>query len=68
MDHRMRGGIGASWHAIEANIPVEGDRSHGGSGWGANPPPEDDLAWQAVYRHADWLGLDFCRVELEQRM
>ncbi|HEX8984823.1 MAG TPA: hypothetical protein VF767_05315, partial [Bryobacteraceae bacterium] len=25
-------------------------------------------AWQSVYRHADWLGLDWCRVELEQRM
>lgn len=66
--HRMGGGIGASWHAIEASIPVEGDRSHGGSGWGANPPPGDDAAWQEVYRHADWLGLDFCRVEVEQRM
>jgi hypothetical protein len=39
----MRGGIGASWHAIEEPIPysdkphpVFGNKSHGGSGWGAD--------------------------------
>jgi hypothetical protein len=47
---------------------VEGDRSHGGSAWGANPPAEDTHAWRQIWRHADWLGLDFVRVELEQRM
>jgi len=62
--HTMRGGIGASWHAIEEPIPD----SHGGSVWGANPPADDEDAWQQIYRHADWLGLDWCRVELEQRM
>lgn len=66
--HTMRGGFGASWHAIEQPIPVEGDRSHGGSAWGGNPPAEDARAWRQIYRHADWLGLDFVRVELEQRM
>jgi hypothetical protein len=66
--HTMRGGFGASWHAIEQPIPVEGDRSHGGSAWGANPPAEDTRAWRQIWRHADWLGLDFVRVELEQRM
>jgi hypothetical protein len=66
--HTMRGGFGASWHAIEQPIPVEGDRSHGGSAWGANPPAEDTQAWRQIYHHADWLGLDFVRVELEQRM
>jgi len=66
--HTMRGGFGASWHAIEQPIPVEGDRSHGGSAWGANPPAEDNRAWHQIYRHADWLGLDFVRVEFEQRM
>src|ERR1019366_5571522 len=50
----MRGGIGASWHAIEEPIPV----GHGGSGWGAYPVAEDDRAWQQIYRHAAWLGLD----------
>jgi hypothetical protein len=66
--HKMRGGFGASWHAIEQPIPVEGDRSHGGSAWGANPPAEDTRAWRQIWRHADWLGLDFVRVELEERM
>lgn len=64
----MAGGIGASWHAIEDSIPMVGQSSHGGSAWGANPSPDDDLAWHQVFRHAGWLGLDFCRVELEQRM
>ncbi|HEY5913263.1 MAG TPA: hypothetical protein VJA21_21940 [Verrucomicrobiae bacterium] len=66
--HTMRGGFGASWHAIEQPIAVEGDRSHGGSAWGANPPADDKRRWRQIYRQADWLGLDFVRVELEQRM
>jgi len=60
----MRGGIGASWHAIEAPIPGH----EGGSGWGAYPPAEDEAAWQSLYHHADWLGLDWNRVEFEQRI
>lgn len=66
----MRGGIGASWHAIES--PIWGRDADGdpwaGSAWGASPPPDDDRSWQTLYKHADWLGLDWCRVELEQRM
>lgn len=65
---RMASGIGASWHAIETPMPVEGDRSHGGSAWGGNPPAEDERAWASLARHAQWLGMDFCRVEVEQRM
>ena len=71
----MRGGIGASWHALEEPIlysdsphPVFGNKSHGGSGWGAYPPAEDAAAWQQIDRHARWLGLDWNRVELEQRI
>ena len=60
----MRGGIGASWHAIEQPIPI----GHGGSGRGAYPPAEDEHAWQQIYRHASWLGLDWNRVEIEQRI
>ncbi len=66
----MEGGIGASWHAIET--PMRGDRptggALGGSAWGANPPAEDETAWRALHRHANWLGLDWSRVEVEQRM
>jgi hypothetical protein len=71
----MRGGIGASWHAIEEPIPVSDkphppfpNKSHGGSGWGAYPPAEDDAAWQQIDRHARWLGFDWNRVEMEQRI
>ena len=60
----MRGGIGASWHAMETPIPI----GHGGSGWGAYPPAEDERAWQQIYKHAGWLGLDWNRVEVEQRI
>ena len=72
--HTMRGGIGASWHAIEAEIPtgvkhpVFAGPAHGGSAWGGNPPAEDNARWTQIERHADWLGLDFIRVEVEQRM
>ena len=70
----MRGGIGASWHAMETPIPY-GIRpptntysSDAGSGWGGYPPAEDERAWQQIYRHAEWLGLDWNRVEVEQRI
>ena len=70
----LRGGIGASWHAIEAEIPtgvnhpVVAGPAHGGSAWGGNPPAEDHARWRQIEHHADWLGLDFIRVEIEQRM
>ena len=36
---------------------------------GAGTPAADDVAaWRQIYHHAQWLGLDFCRVELEQRI
>ena len=62
--HRMKGGIGASWHAIEE--PCQGYNA--GSAWGANPRLDDDEGWESLYGYADWLGLNFCRIELEQRM
>lgn len=58
----MRGGLGASWHAMEAEIPynvkhpIFTSYSHGGSGWGAYPPAEDERAWQQIYCHASWLA------------
>jgi hypothetical protein len=70
----LRGGIGASWHAIEAEIPTGvkhpmfAGPAHGGSAWGGNPPAEDNARWRQIEHHADWLGLDFIRVEIEQRM
>lgn len=59
----LRGGIGASWHAISAG-PRDGGA---GSAWGGHPPAADEARWQEIYRHADWLGLNFVRVELEQK-
>ena len=64
-----------SWHAMEQEIPYSdkpdplfGNKSHGGSGWGAYPPAEDEAAWRQIGRHARWLGLDWNRVEIEQRI
>ena len=53
---QMTGGIGASWHSM----PTEA--------WGGNPPLENTKFWAQIEGHARWLGLDFIRVELEQRM
>lgn len=67
----MLGGIGASWHAIDMELPSHkptSDDSWSGSAWGGNPDPDDSAAWQRLYAHADWLGLDWVRVELQQRM
>jgi hypothetical protein len=68
--HKMRGGIGASFHIIATELPgrKEGGDSWSGSGWGGNPNPGDDRHWQELFKHAEWLGLDWCRVELEQRI
>src|SRR5271166_3161943 len=66
----MRGGIGASFHAIDATLPgmTPSGGSWSGSAWGGNPGPDDDRRWEELFKHADWLGMDWCRVELEQRM
>ncbi len=40
----LRGGIGASWHAIS-----EGVRDGGaGSAWGGNPPASDSARWEEI--------------------
>ena len=68
--HTMRGGIGASFHVIATELPgrkQNGD-SWSGSAWGANPKPDDERHWQQLLKHAEWLGMDWCRVELEQRI
>lgn len=67
----MRGGIGASFHAISATLPGRnpaGGGSWSGSAWGGNPDAGDDRHWEELFQHADWLGMDWCRVELEQRI
>ncbi|MGH9617878.1 MAG: cellulase family glycosylhydrolase, partial [Acidobacteriaceae bacterium] len=66
----MRGGIGASFHAVSADLPglkPAGD-SWSGSESGGNPDADDDKHWDELFKHAEWLGMDWCRVELEQRM
>ena len=62
-ERTMAGGFGASWHAIRADVP--GARS---SAWGANPPLDNVAAWRQIEDHAAWLGLDWLRVQIDQRM
>lgn len=74
--HTMRGGMGASWHAISKELPLNNERykypvrgaSPRGSAYGGNPPVSDISAWRQIQNHASWLGLNFVRVELSQRM
>ena len=61
-------GVGASIHVIEDSITVTSDRSFGGSAWGGNPCLNDADSWEKVFWHAQWLGLDWVRLELDQRM
>jgi hypothetical protein len=72
----MRAGMGASWHAIENIYPLHNEKykypvreeNPLGSAWGGNPPVSHVHAWQQIKDHASWLGLNFLRVELSQRM
>jgi hypothetical protein len=74
--HQMKGGMGASWHAISAELPLNNERysipvrevGARGSAFGGNPPPSYKKTWSQLTHHASWLGLNFVRVELSQRM
>lgn len=72
----MKGGVGASWHAIgkegvyknpDWDYPVRNGNPRGSALQG-NPPGSNIRAWQQLYHHASWLGLNWMRVELAQLM
>ncbi len=73
---QMAGGMGASWHAISKELPLNNEKykiqvrsvAPRGSAYGGNPPVSNTKAWEQIYNHASWLGLNFVRVELSQRM
>lgn len=74
--YQMSGGIGASWHAISEAKIDEGEeyewalryKNSRGSAWGGNPPVENTKAWEQIFHHAKWLGINWVRVELSARM
>jgi hypothetical protein len=77
IQHTMKGGMGASWHAISTDLPLNNEKytikaretgSVRGSAWGGNPPVSNTKAWDQLKEHASWLGMNFIRVELSQRM
>lgn len=72
--HTMAAGIGASWHAMGQtpywyrDLVGRDNRTCRGSGFGGCPPLDFTKAWDDIQVHARWLGLDFCRVEIDARM
>ena len=50
--HTLKGGMGASWHALHHDIPLENEKykypvretAPRGSAWGGNPPAIDTAA------------------------
>jgi hypothetical protein len=74
--HTMASGMGASWHAIGPTAywydgligQGRNNRTCRGSAFGGNPPLSNPKAWSDLLGHARWLGLDFCRVEIDLRM
>jgi hypothetical protein len=75
--HTLQAGMGASWHAISRELPLDiekykytlaNGRNSRGSAWGGNPPVSETAAWEQIKDHASWLGINFLRVELSQRM
>jgi len=76
VEHRMAGGLGASWHAISKEFKIDPNDMHGwkdtlnsrGSAWGGNPPVEWEDSWNQLCDRASWLGMNWVRVEFSQRM
>ena len=74
--HQMKGGIGASWHALIHEMPFDNSKydyparfiGPRGSAYAGNPPLTDTSAWNQLNNHAKWLGLNFLRVELAQHI
>jgi hypothetical protein len=74
--HVMRGGVGASWHAIRNEGPFQNSeydfpaRIQGarGSALQGNPPLGNTRAWEQLQGHVRWLGLNWIRVEFAQIM
>jgi hypothetical protein len=74
--HQMKGGIGASWHALIHEMPFDNSKydyparfiGNRGSAYAGNPSLLNTSGWNQVCDHAKWLGLNFLRVELAQHM
>jgi hypothetical protein len=75
-EYTMKGGVGASWHAIQKEGPfpnteydfparLTGAR---GSALQGNPPLANEAAWGQLRTLARWLGLNWIRVEFSQLM
>jgi len=74
VSHTMAAGIGTSMPTIGPttfwyeDLQPKTNRDCRGSNFGNFPPLHLGKAWDDIRSHARWLGLDFCRVELDGRM
>ena len=80
INHTIKGGMGASWHAIckdiSKELPIENKKylyparedAPRGSAHEGNPPVSHKNAWRQIKDYASWLGMNFIRVELSMRM
>ena len=76
VEYTMKGGLGASWHAISREMPLNNEKyiikarekNPRGSAYGGNPPLSDTAVWNQLRNYAGWLGMNFIRVEISQRM
>jgi hypothetical protein len=74
--YAMKGGLGASWHAIRKSGPWKNfdydfpasENNPRGSALEGNPPLANEVAWKQLCQLARWLGLNWVRVELSQLM
>ncbi len=72
----MKGGVGASWHAIRNEGPWKNAdydfparlTDARGSALQGNPPLANRAAWEQLQALLRWLGLNWMRVELSQLM
>ncbi len=66
--HQMKGGIGASWHALIHDIPLENEKydypvrhvNPRGSAYAGNPPLADVSCMESTVHTCQMAGIEFC--------
>ena len=69
--HKMAYGIGQNWEVFDKPVFYPNTNTldtMGVSSFGAIPHHTDQRRWKQIFRHAEWLGINFIRLEIEQAM
>lgn len=69
--HKMAYGIGQNWEVFDKPVyypNTETLDTMGVSSFGAIPHHTDQRRWKQIFGHAQWLGINFIRLEIEQAM